>query len=56
MSEIKVVTNILQTNDEITAKNKKMLDEKGIFVVNLMSSPGSGKTSILEKVIAKLKE
>lgn len=55
MSEIKVVTNILQTNDEITSQNKKMLDEKGIYVVNLMSSPGSGKTSILEKVIAKLK-
>ena len=56
MSEIKVVTNILQTNEEITAKNKKMLDEKGIFVVNLMSSPGSGKTSILEKMISKLKD
>lgn len=55
MSEIKVVTNILQSNDEITAQNKKMLDEKGIYVVNLMSSPGSGKTSILEKVIARLK-
>jgi len=55
MCEIKVETNILQTNEEITAKNKKMLDEKGIFVVNLMSSPGSGKTSILEKMISKLK-
>jgi len=55
MSEIKVVTNILQTNDEITSKNKKLLDEKGIYVVNLMSSPGSGKTSLLEKIIAKLK-
>jgi hydrogenase nickel incorporation protein HypB len=56
MREIKVVTNILQTNEEITAKNKKVLDEKGIFVVNLMSSPGSGKTSILEKLIEKLKD
>lgn len=55
MCEIKVETNILQTNEEITAKNKKMLDEKGIFVINLMSSPGSGKTSILEKMISKLK-
>lgn len=55
MCEIKVETNILQTNEDITARNKKMLDEKGIFVVNLMSSPGSGKTSILEKMIAKLK-
>ena len=55
MSEIKVVTNILQTNDEITAKNKRLLNEKGIYVINLMSSPGSGKTSLLERIIAKLK-
>lgn len=55
MSEIKVVTNILQANDELTAVNKKKLDEKSIYVINLMSSPGSGKTSILEKIIAKLK-
>jgi len=55
MSEIKVVTNILQTNDAITSKNKKLLDEKGIYVINLMSSPGSGKTSLLERIIAKLK-
>lgn len=54
MNEIKVVKNILQTNDEITAQNRKKLDEKGIYVVNLMSSPGSGKTSILEKLISKL--
>jgi len=55
MSEIKVVTNILQTNDDITTKNRKLLDEKGIYVINLMSSPGSGKTSLLERIIAKLK-
>lgn len=55
MSEIKVVTNILQTNDEITAKNRKLLNDKGIYVINLMSSPGSGKTSLLERIIAKLK-
>ncbi len=55
MSEIKVITNILKTNEEVTAKNKQRLDEKNIYVVNLMSSPGSGKTSILEKVIGRLK-
>lgn len=55
MSEIRVVTNILKANDELTAINRKKLDEKRIFVINLMSSPGSGKTSILEKVISKLK-
>lgn len=56
MSEIKVVTNILQANDELTAVNRKKLDEKKIYVINLMSSPGSGKTSILEKIISKLKD
>jgi len=55
MSKIKIVTNILQTNDEITLKNRRLLDEKGIYVINLMSSPGSGKTSLLERIIAKLK-
>ncbi|HEX3028901.1 MAG TPA: hydrogenase nickel incorporation protein HypB [Clostridia bacterium] len=55
MSEIRVVANILKANDELNAQNRKKLDEKGIYVINLMSSPGSGKTSILEKVIAKLK-
>ena len=55
MSEIKVVANILHTNDEITSQNKKVLNEKGIYVINMMSSPGSGKTSLLERVISKLK-
>ena len=54
MSEIKVVTNILKANDELTALNKKKLDEKKIYVINLMSSPGSGKTSILEKILSRL--
>lgn len=56
MSEIKVVTNILKANDELNAVNRKRLDEKAIYVINLMSSPGSGKTSILEKIISKLKD
>lgn len=55
MSEIKVVTNILKANDELTAINREKLDEKNIYVINLMSSPGSGKTSILEKIITRLR-
>ncbi|ODA39838.1 hydrogenase nickel incorporation protein HypB [Desulfosporosinus sp. BG] len=55
MSEIKVVANILHTNEEITSQNKRLLDEKGIYVINMMSSPGSGKTSLLERIISKLK-
>lgn len=56
MSEIKVVSNILHTNEEITSQNKQLLNEKGIYVINMMSSPGSGKTSLLERIILKLKD
>lgn len=56
MSHIKVVANILHTNDEITSQNKQLLNEKGIYVINMMSSPGSGKTSLLERIISKLKD
>lgn len=55
MSEIKVIVNMLNTNEEIAAENKKLFDDELIYVINLMSSPGSGKTSILEKLILKLK-
>ncbi|MBF0225572.1 MAG: hydrogenase nickel incorporation protein HypB [Desulfobacterales bacterium] len=52
--EIKVVKKVLDANDAAAAKNRKFFKEKGIFVVNIMSSPGSGKTSVLEKAIAKI--
>jgi hydrogenase nickel incorporation protein HypB len=54
--EIKVITNLLKANEEVSINNKQIFDEKGVYVVNLMSSPGSGKTSILEKVINYLKD
>ena len=55
MSEIKVVENILHTHEQLTSQNRQVLNEKGIYVINMMSSPGSGKTSLLERVISKLK-
>lgn len=54
--EVKVMRNILGANDELAADNRKFFAEKNICVVNLMGSPGSGKTSILEKTLAKLAE
>jgi hydrogenase nickel incorporation protein HypB len=56
MSEIKISVNMLNTNEEVHEENKKLFDEEGIFVINLMSSPGAGKTSILEMLIPKLKQ
>lgn len=54
MSEIKI--NMINTNEEIHAENKDLFDGENIFVINLISAPGSGKTSILEKLIPKLKQ
>ncbi|MBU3181684.1 hydrogenase nickel incorporation protein HypB [Clostridium psychrophilum] len=56
MSEIKISINMLNTNEEIHAENKNLFDEEGIFVINLMSAPGSGKTTILEKLIPRLRQ
>jgi hydrogenase nickel incorporation protein HypB len=50
------VKNVLDANERIAAENRKLFDEKKIFVINLMSSPGAGKTSLVEKTIVALKD
>ncbi len=47
--------NILQHNDLMAARNRGYFEAKNLFVMNLVSSPGSGKTSILEKTLKDLK-
>ncbi|RLC25959.1 MAG: hydrogenase accessory protein HypB [Deltaproteobacteria bacterium] len=54
--KISVVKNILEANDRIARENRAIFDEKGLLVINLMSSPGAGKTSLLEKTIDALKD
>ena len=49
--QVPVVRNILQANERLAAGNRKRFEENGIFTINLMSSPGAGKTSLLEKTI-----
>ncbi len=49
--KVKVVTNILEANDRIAAENKKIFDEADVYVMNIMSGPGAGKTSLLERTI-----
>lgn len=56
--EIKVITikeNILGANTEKAAKNQKRLDKDGILAINVMSSPGAGKTSLILQTISRLK-
>ena len=47
---IEVISKILQVNDAEADKIREHLDEAGVFGVNLMSSPGAGKTSLLESL------
>jgi len=54
--KVKLTTKILDANERIAEENKKMFKEAGVYVVNLMSSPGAGKTSLLEKTIEAIKD
>ena len=49
-----VQQNLLDANDRLAAHNRAHFDEAGVLVLNLMSSPGSGKTSLLEATIREL--
>lgn len=53
---IEVGANIFEENDLLAEKNQKIFKEYGVFAINVMGSPGSGKTSFLEKTISELKE
>lgn len=54
MKKIQVLTDFLEANDEIAQENKRIFDRNKILVLNLMSSPGAGKTLVLEKTLEKL--
>ncbi|MFC2060151.1 hydrogenase nickel incorporation protein HypB [Chloroflexota bacterium] len=45
--EIKVLKNILGVNEQIAEKNRQLFSSHHVFAVNLMSSPGAGKTSLI---------
>jgi hydrogenase nickel incorporation protein HypB len=51
---ITVVEGVLDANDTIAAANRADFDAAGVTVVNLMSSPGSGKTMLLERLAGML--
>jgi hydrogenase nickel incorporation protein HypB len=53
---IPVGTDILSSNEAAAAENREFFDRNGIYVVNLMSAPGAGKTSLLEQTISGLRD
>jgi hydrogenase nickel incorporation protein HypB len=55
MSVVTIERKVLEKNDALAAQNRARFREHGVFVFNLVSSPGSGKTSLLERTLAALK-
>lgn len=59
MKQVKILEikqSVFKNNDERAELLRKELKEKGIFLLNLMSAPGSGKTTTLTRTIEKLKD
>ncbi|MDO5044049.1 MAG: hydrogenase nickel incorporation protein HypB [Coriobacteriia bacterium] len=54
--EISLDSKILDSNDRLARKNRERFDEHKVYVINLLSSPGSGKTSTILSLIDGLKD
>jgi len=54
--KIKVLKDILSANDQIAGRNRELLDKNKIFAVNIMASPGAGKTSLVLQTIKALRD
>ncbi len=56
MAQVKVVQQFMQANDQVAAENRRMLAERGIVALNIMASPGAGKTSLLMRTIETIRD
>ena len=56
MKKIEVVQNVLEANEIIANRNQQLLDKHKVFVINIMSAPGAGKTSIILQTLRRLKD
>jgi hydrogenase nickel incorporation protein HypB len=54
MTKIPIVENIMNANDQLAAQNRARLNQAGVFAINIMASPGAGKTSLIEQTIQRL--
>jgi hydrogenase nickel incorporation protein HypB len=56
VTRVPVVENILNANDRLAEENRARLDSAGVFSINIMASPGAGKTSLIEQTLPRLKD
>ena len=54
--KVPVVRNILEANERLAEDNRRIFRQAGLLVINLMSGPGAGKTSLLERTIDALQD
>lgn len=52
--KVKIGEKVLSENDRIAFSNRNIFKENGVYVANIISSPGAGKTSILEKILQRM--
>jgi len=55
-TRIPVVEKILSANDRLASENRSRFDAAGIFTINIMASPGAGKTSLIERTVNALND
>jgi hydrogenase nickel incorporation protein HypB len=53
---ISIVENILSANDRLAEENRARINAANVFSINLMASPGAGKTSLIEQTLPLLKD
>ena len=53
---VPIVENILNANDRLAEENRARLESAGVFSINMMASPGAGKTSLIEQTLPRLKD
>ncbi|MEJ2747132.1 MAG: hydrogenase nickel incorporation protein HypB [Anaerolineae bacterium] len=55
-SRVTIVEQIMNANDSLAAQNRAQLESNGVLGINVMASPGSGKTSVILRTIEALKD
>jgi len=53
-TKITIAEGVLDANDALAQANREKFDRTGTYVINMMSSPGAGKTSLLERTLQRL--
>jgi hydrogenase nickel incorporation protein HypB len=56
MSVVTIERKVLASNDAVASGNRERLRRHGVLALNIVSSPGAGKTSLIEKTIAALRD